>query len=95
MMDGHIVYQGLTKESTAHFAKLGMICPAQSNPADYYMRVLSVNYPKSEDDEKHVSAILNHYKQNIEPRIKGDHEKVKCPAIDLADYQKTKAGFCT
>ena len=47
-----------------------MICPAQSNPADYYMRVLSVNYPKTENDENHVAAILNHYNSNISSRIK-------------------------
>ena len=63
-----------------------MICPAQSNPADFYMRVLSVNYPKTDDDDKHVSAILTHYNQNIALSIKQEPQKVQCPAIDLTDY---------
>ena len=61
MMDGYIAYQGLAKESTAHFAKLGMICPTTSNPADYFMRVLTVNYPKTEEEDTHVAAVVNHY----------------------------------
>jgi len=52
MMDGYIVYQGLTKDSTSYFAKMGMICPSRTNPSDYYMRILSVNYPKTEEDEQ-------------------------------------------
>ena len=61
MMDGHITYQGLAKDSTLHFAKAGLTCPIQSNPSDYFMRILSVNYPKTEDDEKHIELINSHY----------------------------------
>ena len=69
MMDGYVVFQGRTKDSTAHFAKMGMICPASSNPADFYMKVLAVNYPKTEDDDRQVAAVVNHYNRNIEPTI--------------------------
>lgn len=61
MMDGYIVYQGACIDSTPHFAKMGMICPLQSNPADFYMRVLSVNYPKQASDEARVQEIVYHY----------------------------------
>ncbi len=74
MMDGYIVYQGLTKNSTAHFAKLGMICPSQTNPADYYMRVLAVNYPKQKEDDEQVKFIVDHYEKNIAENIMKEAE---------------------
>jgi hypothetical protein len=61
MMDGHIVYQGLPLESTLHFAQIGILCPLRSNPADFYMRVLSVNYPKTSEDEEKIKTVVNHY----------------------------------
>jgi hypothetical protein len=56
MMDGHITYQGPAKESTLHFSKIGYTCPGQTNPTDYFMRILSINYPKTEEDIKKIDA---------------------------------------
>jgi len=61
MMDGHIVYQGLAKDSTLFFSKLGYTCPRHSNPSDYFMKILSINYPKKEEDEEKIKQILSHY----------------------------------
>lgn len=61
MMDGHIVYQGPAMESTNHFNKIGLVCPMLVNPTDFFMKILSVNYPKSEDDEFNIKTILEHY----------------------------------
>jgi ATP-binding cassette subfamily G (WHITE) protein 1 len=52
MMDGYIVYQGRAKDSTSYFASIGHSCPVTSNPADFYMKILSVNYPKNEEEDK-------------------------------------------
>lgn len=65
MMDGYIVYQGLAKDSTLHFAKIGRTCPSRSNPADYFMKVLSVNYPKEAEDEKTISLFVEHYQTSL------------------------------
>lgn len=61
MMDGHIVYQGGAIESTNHFSAIGLVCPMLVNPTDFFMKILSVNYPKQEEDEVKIKAILNHY----------------------------------
>ena len=61
MADGHIMYQGLAKDSVHHFAKIGFVCPIHSNPADYFMRVLSVSYPKTSDDENLIKTLTSHY----------------------------------
>lgn len=34
-----------------------------SNPADVFMKVLSLNYPKLEEDEQKVNKLLENYEQ--------------------------------
>ena len=51
MCDGHIVYQGPPLEAPAHFAKGNLMFPKFTNPADYAMKLLSVSYPKKDEDE--------------------------------------------
>ena len=52
MADGHCVYQGDAKESAKYFRKIGFNLPLFSNPADTYMRILAVNYPKTQKDDR-------------------------------------------
>ena len=70
MMDGYITYQGLAKNSTMHFASAGLLCPTHSNPSDFFMRILSVNYPKEDEDEKHIENINSHYNKSLALIIK-------------------------
>ena len=51
MCDGHIVYQGSPLEAPAHFAKGNLMFPKFTNPADHAMKLLSVSYPKKDEDE--------------------------------------------
>ena len=60
-MDGHIVYQGLAKDSVDHFAQFGYRCSKFANPADYWMRILAINYPKTEDDTKAINLFVDKY----------------------------------
>jgi len=48
------MYQGDAVKSTKYFTSINIPCPKFANPADFYMRVLTVNYPKGENDEKKV-----------------------------------------
>jgi hypothetical protein len=61
MCDGYIMFQGHARESVSHFAKMVLVCPIHSNPSDYFMKVLSINYPKTEDDERYISRMNDHY----------------------------------
>lgn len=54
MMDGHMVYQGLARDSVGHFDKMGFYCPNRANPADYFMKITNVNYPKQIEDEVQI-----------------------------------------
>jgi ABC-type multidrug transport system ATPase subunit len=51
MVDGHVVYQGACAKSRQYFDKIGYQVPKFSNPADFFLKLLSVNYPKTPDDE--------------------------------------------
>jgi hypothetical protein len=57
-------------ESTLHFAKMNMVCPTRTNPADFYMRVLSVNYPKQPSDEEKVQDIVTFYEKHMADEVK-------------------------
>jgi ABC-type multidrug transport system ATPase subunit len=42
MTDGHIAYQGKAKKCNSYLREIGFTPPRYSNPADYYMKILSV-----------------------------------------------------
>ncbi len=76
MMDGYVVYQGKAKESTSYFAQLGHICPTMSNPADFYMKILSVNYPKGEEEEKKIGFLMSSYNEKLAPKVMSNPKSV-------------------
>ena len=49
---------------------MNMVCPTRTNPADFYMRVLSVNYPKQPSDEEKVQDIVTFYEKNMADEVK-------------------------
>lgn len=61
MADGHCVYQGEAAKSASHFRKIGFNLPQFSNPADTFMRILAVNYPKTEKDERKLALFQEQY----------------------------------
>jgi hypothetical protein len=57
-----MVYQGYTKDSVAYFAGIGKRCRVTQSPADFYMKILAVDYPKEAEDEK----AIQYYKKSYE-----------------------------
>ena len=88
MMDGFIVYQGRARDSTTYFLKMGLSCPIHSNPADYYMRILSVNYPKHEEDERQVKIFTDHYDNSMKELVAFDGASLKLSPPDISDKDK-------
>ena len=50
MSSGHIVYQGDAALSAPYMRSIGFKMPEFSNPADTYMRILSVHFPPTEKE---------------------------------------------
>lgn len=57
MADGHIVYQGDAKNSIDYFKKIDRPVPPKTNPADFFMKLLSINYPKQQADEEKLTYL--------------------------------------
>ena len=47
------------------------------------MKILSVNYPKNEDEEKKISYLASAYDERIKPLIAESSTKLTLPAPDL------------
>lgn len=84
MCDGYIVYQGLAKYSSQYFKSIGWEVPRHANPADYYMTVLSISYPKQKQDLKKIKALKKNYDQLLLDLNAVEPKKYKFPAPDIS-----------
>lgn len=84
MADGHIVYQGLANQSPLYFEKLGFTSGKFANPADIFMKVLALNYPKQQEDEDKVNKLVYHYKQTQEQEAMNEMNSVTVPKLDFS-----------
>jgi hypothetical protein len=66
-LDGYIVYNGEAKTSTVYFDSINFKCPSMTNPADYFMKILTVNYPKTPCDEEKIEYLVDKYENIIKP----------------------------
>ena len=64
-----MVFQGTAMRCHKYFEKMG--CPLEKfkNPADSFMKLLSVKYPKTQEDELRIEALVSHYREHNEPRM--------------------------
>lgn len=81
MADGHIVYQGDARDSMDHFNQFGITSSKYANPADIFMRILAVNYPKTQDDEKRVQGFIDHYMAKQGNEIWNENVNFVMPAL--------------
>ena len=51
LAQGKIIYFNEARHSVAHFDKIGYKCPELSNPADYFMSIMSIESQEVEDNE--------------------------------------------
>lgn len=61
MADGYIVYQGDANLVGSYFDMASKCKSTNQNPCDFFMRELSINYPKKEADEQKIQYYLNKY----------------------------------
>jgi len=73
MADGFTVFQGDAGESMEYFRTLKFNVPRRCNPADFFMKVLSIKYPKQADDEEKLTHLNNAYRFQIDKRIQVDN----------------------
>ena len=76
MADGYIVYQGDAVGSDAYFAKIGKPLPRFANPGDYFMKVLSVNYPKQKEDNDKIAELNRNYHAMLEQGVTAENRMI-------------------
>jgi ABC-type multidrug transport system ATPase subunit len=79
MADGYIVYQGDAKASIQHFKMINRRVPRFANPADFFMKILSVKYPKSKEDEENLEYLNRNYHALLEGSVKAENKLIKLP----------------
>lgn len=57
MCDGHTVYQGIANQSPGYFNQINYKMAQFCNPADVFMRILNINYPKQTEDEEKIKML--------------------------------------
>lgn len=51
------------------------------NPADFFMRVLSVKYPKTKEDEEKLENFVKHYKNVMAARVLVSITSIEVPEL--------------
>ena len=83
MADGNIVYQGPAIESPRYFDLGGDVKTKFLNPCDFFMKELSVNYPKTEEDEAKITKYIQLYKEICEPKILKEIRENKIEDLEI------------
>ncbi|CDW80123.1 abc transporter family protein [Stylonychia lemnae] len=91
MCDGHIVYQGKASDVASYFKQINIPCPKFANPADFIMRITTVNYPKQPNDEKKVAYLKSQYDLKLQKQIKEESYQGSYKEIDFAERKLSQA----
>ena len=84
MADGHIVYQGMANLTPEYFSKMGFNFNRFANPADIFMRILSINYPMQEEDNLKLDLLIKSYDSELRSNVNHELEKIKIRDFDLS-----------
>lgn len=94
MADGYIVYQGIANQTPSYLQGLGFKFGRFANPADIFMRVLTINYPKKDEDISKIDNLVSSYKSKLEPEVEREIASNKIPDYHLQSGKRKTASFC-
>ena len=83
LADGHMVYQGPAKESYNYF-NMGSLGKKNQNPCDFFMRELSINYPKKQVDDDKLEKYLTKYQQEHAQKVITEMERIRFQPLNIA-----------
>lgn len=95
MADGHIVYQGDAQDTTSYFSKIGFNCPNFANPADYFLKRLTINYPKQKFDKDKIAFLRQQYQKRLHPLMRTEADQLKLPSLDLVSISEDAVPLST
>ena len=69
--------------------------PVYSNPADYYMKLLSIKYPKRPEDDDKIEYLLNSYNEHLKEKVEQEMANIKVSRLNQEDVTGDHyAPFC-
>ena len=89
MADGNIVYQGIANKAPLYFKTIGFEFGKYANPADIFMKVLSINYPKREEDIKKLELLTVNYNTTKSAIVNIEIKTIKLPETDFISQVRT------
>jgi hypothetical protein len=89
MADGNIVYQGIANQAPLYFRNIGFEFGKYANPADIFMKVLSINYPKRDVDINKLELLTVNYNATKSAIVNIEIKTIKMPESDLISKVKT------
>ena len=96
MCDGNIVFQGDAKQSVQHFKMINRPVPRFANPADFFMKILFIKYPKTKDDLDNLEYLNRNYHALLEGSIKAENKLIKLAVpADFARQEQRMASVGT
>ena len=93
MADGYIVYQG-PAEKSASFFNMSNKTNRYLNPCDFFMKVLTIDYPKSQEDEAKIDRYARVYRKELQPKVLAEIKEYKVPDMTLRDADTDVAPIC-
>ena len=93
LADGHVVYQGPGSEVVDHF-KLKDKGAKNCNPCDWFMRELSVNYPKSVEDQQKIDHYVKRYQDDMEKKVLADLDGIRFEELNLELANRRHTTYC-
>jgi len=96
MASGHIIYMNDASKAVDYFASIGQECPPRTNPADFFMNMMSIEAlddPDVEDEKelkKRRTEVERDYKKHIDYLYtQYENSELKCDADSIHPESKT------
>ncbi|CAB4026460.1 white-like, partial [Paramuricea clavata] len=71
LAEGRITYLGPSNEAVSYFGSIGFPCPGNYNPADFFIRTLTVNPTEYEQSIERIKYVCDKYREiEIRPRAR-------------------------
>ena len=87
LVDGQVVYQGSPSEALGHYGSLGLACPHDESPADFFMRCVAVNAGEEEARQEarvNVQKLLGAVRKEDVPKVplkQGQEQSLQTSAL--------------
>jgi len=91
-----MVFQGTAMRCQKYFERLGCPLAPFKNPADSFMKLLSISYPKTEEETEKIESFVIAYMTMNQPRVLQERREISFDDLTEAieRHQTVKVSLC-